>query len=235
LSFLPTVFAHLRRDDAAAMPTRTRARDTDLAPTETFLPAKLTLPALREAAALCRGCPLYLNATQTVFGEGAAHARIMLVGEQPGDREDLTGKPFVGPAGQLLDDALAEAGIERRQVYVTNAVKHFNFEPRGKFRLHKRPPVTSIKACMPWLKSEIEVVKPAVVVLLGATAAQAVFGAKFRITRERGKLLEHELARALIATLHPSAILRAPDQSARAEGRAALIADLKLAVRQTRA
>ena len=217
------------------MPTRARAREIELAPTETFLPAKFTLPSLRAAAAHCRGCPLYRNATQTVFGEGAARAKIMLVGEQPGDREDLTGKPFVGPAGQLLDEALAEAGIERRQVYVTNAVKHFNFEPRGKFRLHKRPPVTSIKACMPWLKAELEVVKPAVVVLLGATAAQAVFGAKFRITRERGKLLQHELARALIATLHPSAILRAPDESARAEGRAALISDLKLAVLQTRA
>ncbi len=216
------------------MPTRARAREIELAPTESFLPAKFTLPALRAAAAHCRGCTLYLNATQTVFGEGAAHAKIMLVGEQPGDREDLAGKPFVGPAGQLLDEALAEAGIERRQVYVTNAVKHFNFEPRGKFRLHKRPPVTSIKACMPWLKAEIEVVKPAVVVLLGATAAQAVFGAKFRITRERGKLLEHELASALIATLHPSAILRAPDESARAEGRAALIADLELAARQAR-
>jgi uracil-DNA glycosylase len=216
------------------MPTRARVPEIELAPTETFLPAKRTLPALRAAAAHCRGCPLYLNATQTVFGEGAAQAKIMLVGEQPGDREDLSGKPFVGPAGQLLDEALAEAGIERRQVYVTNAVKHFNFEPRGKFRLHKRPPVTAIKACMPWLEAELAVVKPVVVVLLGATAAQAVFGAKFRITRERGKVLVHD-TRAMIATLHPSAILRAPDVSARAEGRAALIADLKLAARQARA
>ena len=213
---------------------RVREREPEIAPTETFLPTKLTLPALREAAAHCRGCPLYINATQTVFGEGAAHARIMLVGEQPGDREDLSGRPFVGPAGQLLDEALAEADVERRQVYVTNAVKHFYFEPRGKFRLHKRPPVGAIKACMPWLTAELEVVKPAVVVLLGATAAQAVFGAKFRITRERGKVLAHKIAPAVIATLHPSAILRAPDANARAEGRAALVADLRLAARHAK-
>ena len=210
-----------------------RRRDVSLAPTESFLPQRLTLPALRAAAAHCRGCPLYLHATQTVFGEGAAHAAIMLVGEQPGDREDLSGKPFVGPAGQLLDEALQEAGIERRAVYVTNAVKHFNFEPRGKFRLHKRPPVTAIKACMPWLKAELAVVKPAVVVLMGATAAQAVFGSKFRITRDRGKVLAHELAPKMIATLHPSAILRAPDQAARAAGRKALVADLELAARHS--
>jgi DNA polymerase len=213
---------------------KARNRGPTLAPTESFLPDELSLPALREASAHCRGCPLYLHATRTVFGEGAARARIMLVGEQPGDREDLAGRPFVGPAGQLLDQALVEAGIERRQVYVTNAVKHFNFEPRGKFRLHKRPPVTAIKACMPWLKAELQLVRPAVVVLLGATAAQAVFGPKFRITRERGKVLEHPLASALIATLHPSAILRAPDETARAEGRATLVADLKLAVRTAR-
>ncbi|HEX6397160.1 MAG TPA: UdgX family uracil-DNA binding protein [Steroidobacteraceae bacterium] len=210
---------------------RVRRREVSLAPTESFLPQRLTLPALRAAAAHCRGCPLYLHATQTVFGEGAARASIMLVGEQPGDREDLAGKPFVGPAGQLLDEALEEAGIERREVYVTNAVKHFNFEPRGKFRLHKRPPVTAIKACMPWLEAELAVVKPAVVVLLGATAAQAVFGAKFRITRDRGKLLSHELASKIIATLHPSAILRTPDSAARAAGRRALVTDLELAAR----
>jgi len=189
------------------------------------------LSALRGAAANCRGCELYLRATQTVFGEGSAHARVMLVGEQPGDKEDLAGRPFVGPAGNLLDESLVEAGIERRQVYVTNVVKHFNFEPRGKFRLHKRPPATSIKACMPWLEAEIEAVQPAVVVLLGATAAQALFGAKFRITRERGKVLEHPLARTVIATLHPSAILRAPDVAARDAGRASLVSDLKLAAR----
>ena len=205
-----------------------------LAATESFLPGKRTLPALRAAAAHCRGCPLYLDATQTVFGEGAAHAAIMLVGEQPGDREDLAGRPFVGPAGKLLDETLAEAGVERRQVYVTNAVKHFNFEPRGKFRLHKRPPVSAVKACMPWLEAELATVKPAVVVLLGATAAQALFGASFRITRDRGKVLKHDLGPAMIATLHPSAVLRAPDEAARAAGRATLIADLKLAVRHAR-
>jgi len=196
------------------------------------MPAKFTLPALRASAARCRGCPLYWHATQTVFGEGSSHADIMLVGEQPGDQEDLTGRPFVGPAGKLLDEAIEAAGLERRKLYVTNAVKHFNFEPRGKFRLHKRPPVSAIKACMPWLEAELDVVKPAIVVLLGATAAQAVFGSAFRITRERGKVLKHELADALIATLHPSAILRAPDDAARAEGRATLIADLELARRR---
>lgn len=207
------------------------SRAISLAPTESFMPAKLTVPALREAAESCRGCPLYLHATQTVFGEGAAHAAIMLVGEQPGDQEDRIGRPFVGPAGKLLDEAIEEAGLERSKLYVTNAVKHFNFEPRGKFRLHKRPPVTAIKACMPWLEAELKAVKPAVVVLMGATAAQAIFGPAFRITRERGRLLEHGLARHVIATLHPSAILRAPDEAARKEGRAALIADLELARR----
>src|SRR3954470_6160184 len=182
---------------------RARQRAVSLAPTETFLPQRHTLPALREAAAHCRGCPLYLHATQTVFGEGAAHASIMLVGEQPGDREDLAGKPFIGPAGQLLDEALEEAGIERREVYVTNAVKHFNFEPRGKFRLHKRPPATAVKACRPWLDAELEALHPAVIVLLGATAAQAILGATFRVTRDRGKVLQERF----IATLHPSALL----------------------------
>jgi len=208
-----------------------RARAVHIEPTESFLPARRSLPALRAAAAHCRGCPLYLNATQTVFGEGAAHARLMLVGEQPGDREDLAGRPFVGPAGKLLDEALEAAGIDRRQVYVTNAVKHFNFEPRGKFRLHKRPPAGSIKACLPWLEAELAVTQPAVVVLLGATAAQALFGASFRITRERGRVLQHALARRVVATLHPSAVLRAPDEAARAAGRATLVADLKLAAR----
>ncbi|HET9864321.1 MAG TPA: UdgX family uracil-DNA binding protein [Steroidobacteraceae bacterium] len=202
-------------------------------PTESFFPDRLTLPALRAAAAHCRGCPLYINATQTVFGAGSTRATLLMVGEQPGDREDLEGKPFVGPAGRLLDEALASAGIERRQVYVTNAVKHFNFERRGKFRLHKRPPAGAIKACLPWLEAELEVVKPQVVVLLGATAAQALFGASFRITRERGRVLTHRIGR-VVATLHPSAILRAPDEAARAQGRKTLVADLKLAARTAR-
>jgi DNA polymerase len=219
---------------AVARERKSQLLEPVIVPTETFLPATRTLTALRGAASRCRGCALYLRATQTVFGEGSARAGIMLVGEQPGDKEDLAGRPFVGPAGNLLDETLVEAGIERRMVYITNAVKHFNFEPRGKFRLHKRPPATSIKACLPWLKAELESVKPAVVVLMGATAAQALFGAKFRITRERGKLLEHELASKVIATLHPSAILRAPDEAARAAGRAALVADLKLAGKHAR-
>jgi DNA polymerase len=198
-------------------------------PTESFLPAKPTLPALRAAARHCRGCPLYLHATQTVFGEGAANASIVLIGEQPGDREDLAGRPFVGPAGQLLDEALQEAGVDRKRVYVTNAVKHFNFEPRGKFRLHKRPPVSAVNACLPWMRSELGLIEPEVVVLLGATAAQALFGSKFRITRDRGTILKHELSEKVIATLHPSGILRAPDAAARARSYGYLVADLKLA------
>jgi DNA polymerase len=216
---------------AAVRKVRRAAQAPVIEPTQSFLPARLSLPALRAAAAGCRGCPLYLKATQTVFGEGVARATIMLVGEQPGDREDRAGRPFVGPAGQLLDEVIAEAGLERRAVYVTNAVKHFHFEPRGKFRLHKRPPVTAVNACMPWLEAELQVVKPRVVVLLGATAAQALFGSKFRITRDRGKLLEHAMAPVAIATFHPSAILRAPDEAARAAGRAALLQDLQLAAR----
>jgi DNA polymerase len=192
----------------------------------------LSIGSLRRAAAGCRGCPLFLQATQTVFGEGATDARIVLVGEQPGDQEDRAGHPFVGPAGQLLDRALREAGLERKSVYITNAVKHFNFEPRGKFRLHKRPPAMAIKACRPWLDAELEVLKPDVVVLLGATAAQAILGAQFRVTRDRGKAIAHQIAPRVIATLHPSAILRAPDAEAREKSFQLLVKDLKLAARQ---
>ena len=176
---------------------------------------------------------MFLQATQTVFGEGSTNARVVLVGEQPGDQEDRSGHPFVGPAGQLLDRALIEAGLERKRVYVTNVVKHFNFEPRGKFRLHKRPPATAIKACRPWLNAELAVLEPAVLVLLGATAAQAILGADFRVTRERGKVIEHMVAPSktlrVIATLHPSAILRAPDSAAREQGFQTLVRDLELA------
>jgi uracil-DNA glycosylase family protein len=203
-----------------------------LAPTESFLPERLSVASLRSAAAACRGCPLFLQATQTVFGEGAARAKIVLVGEQPGDQEDRAGHPFVGPAGKLLDRALAAAGLERKAVYVTNAVKHFNFEPRGKFRLHKRPPAMAIKACRPWLDAELEVLKPNVVVLLGATAAQAILGAQFRVTRDRGKVMPHDIAPRVIATLHPSAILRAPDPEAREASFQLLVADLTLAAKQ---
>jgi uracil-DNA glycosylase family protein len=196
---------------------------------ESFLPNRLSLPGLRSAVEGCRGCPLYLGATQAVFGEGPVDARIMLVGEQPGDREDLEGHPFVGPAGKLLDRALQEAGLLRGKVFVTNAVKHFHFESRGKFRLHKRPPAKAITACRPWLDSELAVVKPKVVVLLGATAAQAVFGASFRVTKDRGKILKHAIAPAVIATLHPSAIFRAPDEATREASFKLLVKDLGLA------
>jgi uracil-DNA glycosylase family protein len=200
-------------------------------PTETFLPDNLTLRTLQRASKACQGCPLYLGATQTVFGEGPTDARVMLVGEQPGDREDVEGHPFVGPAGKLLDEALAAAGLARKTVYITNAVKHFYFEPRGKFRLHKRPPATAVKACRPWLAAEVDVLKPRVVVLLGATAAQAILGASFRVTRDRGKVITGSIAPAVIATLHPSAVLRMPGAGERDAAFRLLVADLKLAAR----
>jgi uracil-DNA glycosylase family protein len=206
-------------------------RNTPLAPTESFIPDNASIAALRRAAIACRGCPLFLQATQTVFGEGAARAQIVLVGEQPGDQEDRAGRPFVGPAGRLLDRALAECGLERKQVYVTNSVKHFNFEPRGKFRLHKRPPAMAVKACRPWLDAELAAIQPKVVVLLGATAAQAILGAKFRVTRDRGKVMRNEIAPIVIATLHPSAILRAPDEAAREAAYQLLVSDLTLAAK----
>jgi DNA polymerase len=206
-------------------------KSTPLEPTESFLPERRSLTSLRRAAAGCRGCPLFLQATQTVFGEGSPGARVVLIGEQPGDQEDRAGHPFVGPAGKLLDRALAEAGLERKTIYVTNVVKHFNFEPRGKFRLHKRPPAMAIKACRPWLDAELELLEPAVVVVLGATAAQAILGADFRVTRSRGKVIAHAIGK-VIATLHPSAILRAPDAEAREEGFRTLVKDLGVAARQ---
>src|SRR3954466_14565502 len=182
------------------------------------VPEHPTLPSLREAAAGCRACDLWRNATQTVFGEGEGGARLMLLGEQPGDKEDLAGEPFVGPAGQLLDRALALAGIERDHVYITNAVKHFKWEPRGKRRIHQKPNATEIAACRPWLESEIAVVEPQVLACLGATAAQAILGPKFRVTKERGQLRAVELGATMLqvtATVHPSSILRAPDEATR--------------------
>jgi uracil-DNA glycosylase family protein len=193
-----------------------------------FLPERSSLPLLREAAARCRGCPLYLNATQTVFGEGSPQARIVLVGEQPGDSEDLEGRPFVGPAGRILDRALAAAGIDRQRVYVTNAVKHFSFERKGKARLHKRPRPGEIRACKPWLEAELEVLRPNAVVLLGATAAQSIFGPSFRVTRERGKPLQSDIAPLVVATIHPSAVLRVPDPAAREQALDELVSDLRL-------
>jgi uracil-DNA glycosylase len=191
-----------------------------------FMPARKTLPALRAAAAGCRGCDLYKRGTQAVFGEGRADARVMLIGEQPGHEEDLAGKPFVGPAGKLLDRALAEAGILREDVYVTNVVKHFKWEPRGKRRIHAKPSQMEISACLPWLQAELDVVKPEAVVCLGATAAQALLGPRFRVTRERGRWVNAPWAPRVLATVHPSSILRAPDDEARHREFERFVADL---------
>jgi len=198
---------------------------------ESFVPERRTLPALTEAAAGCRGCSLYVHATQTVFGEGKASARIVFVGEQPGDKEDRAGRPFVGPAGRVLDDALAAAGIARSDAYVTNAVKHFKFEQRGKARLHKRPRPDEVRACKPWLSAELALIEPRVLVLLGATAAQAVLGADFRVTRDRGRPVPSSLAPVVIATVHPASILRAEDDAGRKAAFAAFVADLRVVAR----
>jgi uracil-DNA glycosylase len=192
-----------------------------------FLPDRLTLPALREAAAGCRGCHLWQVGTQTVFGEGARGADALFVGEQPGDQEDRAGKPFVGPAGRLFDEALETAGIDRTSVYVTNAVKHFKWQARGKRRIHQKPNAAEVAACRPWLEAELAVVKPRVLVLLGATAAQSLLGRQFRVTQHRGELLESELAEAVTATVHPSSILRG-EPSEREANFAAFVDDLKV-------
>src|SRR4051795_4322172 len=184
------------------------------------------LKALREAAAGCRGCPLYADATQTVFGDGSPRARVMLVGEQPGDREDREGAPFVGPAGRELDKALDAVGLERRDVFITNAVKHFKFEERGKRRIHQKPTRGEMQACFPWLREELRLVKPAVLVALGATAGQALFGSKFKLGEARGRPLDSDLAELVTATTHPSAILRAPDDAARHRMREEFTRDL---------
>ncbi len=196
-----------------------------------FVPKTTSLRALGEAAQKCRGCDLYKHATQAVFGEGPKSARVMFVGEQPGDQEDLQGKPFVGPAGALLDKALADAGIPRNQTYVTNAVKHFKWEPRGKRRIHKKPRVSEFKACRPWLEAELRAVKPAVIVCLGATAAQSVMGPQFKLMQNRGKVLPSPLGQPVVATIHPSAVLRAPDSEGRRAAYEMLVADLKVAAK----
>ena len=193
-----------------------------------FLPERHSLKALREAAADCRGCHLWRHATQTVFGEGAARARVMLVGEQPGDREDRAGHPFVGPAGRELDKALEAAGIDRRSAYVTNVVKHFKFAERGKRRIHATPKKFEVDACRPWLDEELRAVKPEALVVLGATAGKALFGSKFTIRDARGQPIDSELAPLVVATIHPSAILRAPDDEARKREREGLTADLRV-------
>ena len=194
---------------------------------EDFLPERRGLAALREAAADCRGCSLYRNATQTVFGEGPSSAEVVFVGEQPGDQEDRQGRPFVGPAGKLLDRALSDANIDRRKVFITNVVKHFKFQPRGKRRIHKRPSAEEVRACAPWFRAELEAVKPTALVALGATAAQDLFGRSFRVTKERGKRLDSDLAPVVMATIHPSAILRAEDED-REQEYERFVADLRV-------
>jgi len=193
-----------------------------------YVPPRPSLPKLRAAAAGCRACPLWETGTQTVFGEGKAKAAVMLVGEQPGDQEDKQGRPFVGPAGRVLDEGLERAGIDRGAVYVTNAVKHFKWEARGKRRIHAKPSWSEQLACRPWLEAELAVVKPTVLVCLGATAAQSLLGKQFRVTKERGRWLESGLAERVTATIHPSAILRQRDDESRHREMAAFVDDLKL-------
>ena len=196
-----------------------------------FVPKTTSLRVLGAAAQKCRGCDLYKTATQAVFGAGPARARVVFVGEQPGDQEDLQGAPFVGPAGAMLDKALADAGIPRGEVYLTNAVKHFKWEPRGKRRIHKKPRASEIKACRPWLEAELRAVKPQILVCLGAVAAQTVLGPQFKLMQNRGKVLEGRI----VATIHPSAVLRAPDSEARRTAYESLVADLKVVAKLLRA
>jgi uracil-DNA glycosylase family protein len=200
-----------------------------------LVPPKPSLPKLRRAAAGCRACDLWRRGTQTVFGEGSSRARVLFVGEQPGDREDLEGRPFVGPAGRVFDAALQNAGIDRSAVYVTNAVKHFKWEPRGKRRIHQKPNSVEIAACRPWLDAEIAVVKPEVLVCLGATAAQALLGRAFRVSTQRGRFVASALAPRVLATVHPSSILRAPDDAARRSETARFVSDLKTVAKALRA
>jgi uracil-DNA glycosylase family protein len=196
-----------------------------------FVPNTTNIGRLGTAAQKCKGCDLYKNATQAVFGEGPQQAHVMFVGEQPGDQEDLQGKPFVGPAGALLDKALADAGIPRNDVYVTNAVKHFKWEPRGKRRIHKKPRMSEIKACRPWLEAELRAVQPTVLVCLGASAAQAVLGSQFKLMQNRGQVQTSPLAERVVATIHPSAVLRAPDSEGRRQAYQMLVDDLTVVAR----
>lgn len=193
-----------------------------------LIPSSPTLAVLQQVSKSCKACDLWKLGTQTVFGEGPARARVMFIGEQPGDSEDRAGRPFVGPAGRLLDEALSEVGIDRNEVYVTNVVKHFKWEAaqRGKRRIHKKPRQSEIEACRPWLDAELQVVRPEVLVCLGASAAQALLGKDFRVTRDRGKPMKSDLAPYVLATTHPASILRAPDSAAREQGRRELVRDL---------
>jgi DNA polymerase len=201
-----------------------------------LIPPSPTLDKLRKAAACCKACDLWKKGAQTVFGEGAAPASVMFVGEQPGDKEDLAGRPFVGPAGRVLDEAFEAAGINRSEVYLTNIVKHFSWVPdqRGKRRIHKKPRYSEIEACRPWLDAEVKVTRPQVIVCLGATAAQALLGKNFSVTRQRGQFIPSPLAPYVMATVHPSSILRAPDEVSRREQKQAFIRDLKIAADQIR-
>jgi uracil-DNA glycosylase len=207
------------------MPKHTAGNPDD--PAQKKIPSTPTLPGLAKISKNCKACDLWQRGTQIVFGEGEPDAKVMFVGEVPGDQEDLAGKPFVGPAGALLDKALIEAGIDRSKTYVTNAVKHFNWEPRGKRRIHKKPNAAEIAACRPWLDAEIDRLKPEVIVCLGATAAQALLGKDFRVTQHRGEFVDSPLAPHVAATVHPSSILRAPDEETRHEEMKRFVADLK--------
>ena len=211
---------------------RNRAAAKPGEPVSDLLPDQATLPGVREIAAGCKACDLYKRGTQTVFGEGPPKAELMLVGEQPGDAEDLAGHPFVGPAGRLLDTALEEAGIDRSQVYVTNVVKHFKWEPRGKRRIHAKPNAAEIGACRVWLEVEIALVKPRVLVCLGATAAQALLGKSFKVSQQRGTVVPSPLAPIVSATVHPSSILRAPDDETRREEMRRFVKDLRTIARE---
>ena len=194
-----------------------------------FLPSRISLSSIREAACHCHGCPLYKHATQTVFGEGRKTARLLLVGEQPGNDEDLAGRPFVGPAGRILDEGLAAAGIDREEAYVTNVVKHFKWIPKGARRMHQKPSQREIAACLPWLTKEIEIIRPHVLVCLGATAAQAVLGRQFRVSLQRGRVVASSLAPHTLATVHPSSILRQRTSEERRREMRRFVADLKVA------
>jgi len=201
-------------------------------PASELLPDQLSIPTLRAAAGGCQACDLWRTGTQTVFGEGSPRAYVMLVGEQPGDQEDLSGKPFVGPAGKLLDRALEEAGIDRKRVYVTNVVKHFKWTGRGKRRIHEKPNQAEISACSPWIQAEVEVLRPRLIVCLGATAGQAIIGRGFKVTKERGQVRRSLLGPPAVGTVHPSSILRAPDEESRHHAFEAFVADLRAVARE---
>src|SRR4051812_35918098 len=214
---------HLIEEPSGRVCSRVKPEET----AEPLIPPRPTISKLQQAARGCQACPLWKTGTQTVFGEGSRHAKVVFIGEQPGNDEDLAGKPFVGPAGRLLDKALVEAGINRDEVYVTNTVKHFKWEPQGKRRIHKKPNAREIAACRPWLDAELDLLKPQVVVCLGATAAQALIGKDFKVSQRRGELIESPMAKHVTATVHPSSILRAPDDETRRAEYARFVVDLK--------